>query len=117
MVLGSQVRPSNGNGGGIQILWSRGGYSMNLPKRKALPGGRQTGVFTVTAFSSQVGVYTYPSTFGLTISPAAVTSATKSVKISGTLTSFGSEQDCLATISFTGKLRRQLPPRQVNPPA
>lgn len=106
MTFRSQVRPSNRRGGGLQLLTARNGYSMVLPNGKPLPGGRRTGSFSATAFSSQVGIYTYKSAFDLVITPASITAGTKSVSISGTLKGLAGVPSCVVTISGSGKLRR-----------
>ena len=105
LVFRSAVRPSNKRGGGIQLLTSRSAYSMVLPDRKPLLGGRRTGKFQVDGMSGQVGSYSYLSPFDLTISPASITSATKSVRISGTLKGFSGSPGCIVTVSGSAKLR------------
>lgn len=106
MTFRSQVRPSNRRGGGIQLLTPRNGYSMVLPNGRPLPGGRRTGTFSATAFSSQVGTYFYDSPFSLVISPASITASTKSVSITGTLKGLAGVPSCVVTIKGSAKLRR-----------
>lgn len=105
LVFRSAVRPSNKRGGGIQLLTSRLAFSMVLPDRKPLLGGRRTGKFQVVGMSGQVGPYSYPSSFDLTISPTNISSATKSVRISGTLQGFSGVPGCIVTVSGSAKLR------------
>ena len=98
LIFRSAVRPSNGRGGGLQLMADRFGYTFLMPDGKALPGGKRKGSFNATGQSSQVGAFTFTSKFNLTITPDKIGADTSVVTLDGTLGNFGGTDGCTATI-------------------
>lgn len=98
LIFRSAVRPSNGRGGGLQLMEQRYGYTFLMPDGKALAGGKRKGSFNATGLSGQVGAFTFTSKFNLMITPDKISADTDVVTIDGTLGNFGGTEGCTATI-------------------